>query len=229
METRNDHGAVKYEKKDRTDCGNYCRIALVAHAGKALLKVIAGRLRDYCECDDRTPDEQCGFRPQRSMVATMFMARRLWKLSRKKGTPLYLCYIDVTKVYESVDQTFLRAVLALFGVRPKMLAVINRFHDGMQVRVQLDLGECLAKFDVGQGLWQGCVHAPLLFNVFFTAVPRVAENRFLADAAIMAKRGAAPANEREGEEKGQATSGQNKRAEGGEGGRGTVVVGYAVR
>ena len=115
----------------------------------------------------------------------MFVARRLWKLAGKKGTPSYLCYIDVTKAYDPVDRTLLWAVLARFGARPRMRAVINQFHDGMQVRVQLDYGGCLEKFDVGHSLWQGCVLAPLLFNVFFTAVLRVAENRFLADAAIM--------------------------------------------
>ena len=65
-----------------------------------------------------------------------------------------------------------------------MLAVICQFHDGMQACVRLGDGECSDKFDVGQGLRQGCVLAPLLFNMFFTAVLRVAEKRFLANAAI---------------------------------------------
>jgi len=74
--------------------------------------------------------------------------------------------------------------LARFGVPPRMLTVIRQFHDGMRACVRLDDGECSDMFDVEQGLRQGCVLAPLLFNMFFTAVLRVAEKRFAADKAI---------------------------------------------
>ena len=37
---------VLHEKKDRTECGNYRDISLVAHAGKILLKIIAHRLSE---------------------------------------------------------------------------------------------------------------------------------------------------------------------------------------
>ena len=46
------------------------------------------------------------------------------------------------------------------------------------------MGECSEKFDVGQDLRQECVLAPLLLNMVFTAVLRVAEKYFLADAVI---------------------------------------------
>ena len=49
---------VLHKKKDRTVCGNYRGISLVAHAGKVLLKVIAGRLSDYCERDNILPEQQ---------------------------------------------------------------------------------------------------------------------------------------------------------------------------
>ena len=35
---------VLHKKKDKTECGNYRGISLVAHAGKVLLKVVATRL-----------------------------------------------------------------------------------------------------------------------------------------------------------------------------------------
>ena len=79
----------------------------------------------------------------------MFVVRRLQELARKKGTPLYLCFIDLTKADDSVDRTPLWDVLARFGVPPRMLAVIREFHDGVQACVRLDDGECSDKFDVG--------------------------------------------------------------------------------
>lgn len=57
-----------------------------------------------------------------------------------KNCPLYMCFIDLTKAYDSVDRTLLWAVLARFGVPDKMIAVIRAFHDGMMACVPLDDG-----------------------------------------------------------------------------------------
>ena len=173
-----------HKRKYKTECGNH-RISPAAHAGKVHNKVIAGRLGDYCEGENILPEEQCGFRPQRSTVDVMFVVQRLLDLARKKDTPfVHACFIDLTKSYASFDRTLLWDVLAIFGAPTKMLAVIRQSHDSMQACLRLDDGECSDKFDVGQGLRQGCVLTPLLFNMCFTAVLRVAEKRFLADTAI---------------------------------------------
>ena len=52
---------VLYKKKDRTECGNYRDISLVAHAGEVPLKIVATRLSAYCETRNLLPEEQCGF------------------------------------------------------------------------------------------------------------------------------------------------------------------------
>ena len=91
-----------------------------------------------------------------------------------------MCFLDHTKAYHSVDWTLLWTVLARFGVPPKMLAVIRHFHDGMRARIRTDDGECSDWFSVERGLRQRCVLAPLLFNIFFTAVLRVTVERLVA-------------------------------------------------
>ena len=57
---------VLHKKKERTECGNYRGISLVAHAGRILLKVIARHLSVYCQRVGIPPEEHSGFRPNRS-------------------------------------------------------------------------------------------------------------------------------------------------------------------
>ena len=176
---------VLHKKKGRTEYGNYRGISLVVHAGKILLKIIARHLREYCERVGILPEEQSGFRPNRSTTNMMFVVCRLQELARKKRIPLYVCVIDLIKAYDSVDRTLLWTVLALSGVQQNIISVIRQFHDGMRACVRLDDTVCSGWFAVEQGLRQECVLASLLFNIFFAAVINVAFTRFTADKGIM--------------------------------------------
>ena len=175
-----------HKKKDRTECGNYRGISFLAHAGKVLLKIVATRLSAYCEARNLLPEEQCEFRPHRSTTDMMFAVRRLQELGRKARVPLFLCFTDLQKAYDSVDRTLLWQVLARFGTPPQMIEVIRQFHDGMRACVRSDDGRCSEWFEVAQGLRQGCVLSPLLFNVFFAAILLVLLERFSKDAGILA-------------------------------------------
>ena len=169
---------VLHEKGDKTECGNYSGISLVSHAGKVLLKVVAGRLSAYCEAKGLLPEEQCGFRPDRSTTDMMFVVRRLQEVGRKAGVSLHMCFIDLQKAYDTVDRTLMWQVLTRIGVPPQMIAVIRQFYDGMRACVRPDDGVCSDWFEVEQGQRQGCVLSPLLFNIFFVAVLNVVLQRF---------------------------------------------------
>ena len=100
----------------------------------------------------------------------LFVVRRLQELGRARRISLYTCFINLQRAYDSVDRELLLwAVLALFGVPEKMLIIIRQFHEDVRARVRTDDGEQSEWFDVTQGLRQGCVLSPLLFNVFFAA------------------------------------------------------------
>ena len=97
-----------------------------------------------------------------------------------------MCFIDLQNAYDTVDRTLLWQVLTRIGVPPQMIAVIRQFHDGMRACVRPD-GVCSDWFEVEQGLRQGCVLSPLLFNIFFAAVLNVVLRRFSEEPAILAE------------------------------------------
>ena len=176
---------VLHKKKDRTECSNYRGLSLVTHAGKVVLKIAVNRMGDFCDEAGFLPEEQCGFRPQRSTLGMMFVVRRLQELGRTSNPSLDIYFIDLAKAYDSVDCVLLWEVLARLGVPPRRIKIIRMFHDGMRARVQLDDGDISAWFDVDQGLWQGCVLLPLLFDTFFAAVIVVVLQRFAEDPLIV--------------------------------------------
>ena len=106
----------------------------------------------------------------------LFVVRRLQELGRQRKMPLYMCFVD-QKAYDLVDRELLWKVPARAGAPPVMIDVTHLFHDGMRARVRMDDGELSEWFEDTQGLRQGCVLSPLLFNIFFAAVIEVVLKR----------------------------------------------------
>ena len=106
-----------------------------------LLKIVAHCLSDYCEAHGILPDEQCGFRPERSTVDMLFVVRQLQELALRRSIPLYMCFVDLHRAYDLVDRELLWKVLTRTGVPEEMIAVIRQFHYGTQTRVRMDDGE----------------------------------------------------------------------------------------
>ena len=59
--------------------------------------------------------------------------------------------------------------MAKFGCLPRFIAVVRQFYDGIQTRMQYD-GEFSGLFEVTNGIKQGCVMAPTLFSMMFSAM-----------------------------------------------------------
>ena len=149
--------------------------------------MVVSRFSDYhcCETEGILHKKQCGFRPARTTVSTLFVVRRPQNLGRARRIAMYSCFIDLQKKIDSVDREPLWTVLARFGVPEKMLATICQFHEGMRAHVRTDDGGQSAWFNVTQGLRQGCILSPLLFKIPFAAATHTVRVRFSEEPGIL--------------------------------------------
>ena len=167
------------KKSDQSDCNNFRGISLVSHSGKVLLKIVANHLKDFYEAQQILPEEQGGFRQARFTIDMLLLVvHRLQEMGRRRKIPLYMWFVDLRKAYDSVDREQLWKMLAREGVPFVVIDVVRQFHDGMRARVRMNDGELSEWFEVTQGLRQGCVLSPLLFNIFFATVMEVVLQRF---------------------------------------------------
>ena len=76
---------------------------------------------------------------------------------------------DLSKAFDTVSREGLWKIVAKFGCPTKSIAMVRQFHDGMLARIQND-GEFSDPFPVANGVKQGCVLAPTLFSMMFSAM-----------------------------------------------------------
>ena len=160
--------AVYKRKGDKTDCGNSRGISLLSVGGKVYARLLLMRLINHVS-ENVLPESQCGFRKDRSTTDMTFVLRLLQEKCREQHRDLFAVFVDLSKAFDTVNRDLLWKVLEKFGCPPKFIGVIKDFHQGMNASVSA-AGETSEPFGVIAGVKQGCVLAPVLFNLFVTAV-----------------------------------------------------------
>ena len=169
-----------YKKKgNRQVCDNHRGISLLVIGGKILARILLDRLQAHLESADQgpilatqvglLPETQCGFRQGRGTIDMIFTARQLQEKCREQNVGLYTTFIDLTKAFDTVSREGLWKVMSKFGCPTKFINMVRLFHDGMQASVRDD-GKTSKPFPVTNGVKQGCVLAPTLFSMYFTAM-----------------------------------------------------------
>ena len=103
-----------YKKGNRQLCDNYRGISLLAIAGKILARVMLNRLIVNME-HGLLPESQCGFRGGRGTVDMIFAARQLQEKCQEQYDELFITFIDLTKVFDTVSRDGLWLIMETFG------------------------------------------------------------------------------------------------------------------
>ena len=142
------------------------------------------RLNAHLDQAGLIPESQCGFRKDRDNRHDLYSQTTSREMSRA-NVDLYMTFVDLPNAFDTVSRDGLWKIMAKFGCPPRFIAMVRQFHDGMQARVQND-GEYSEPFLVTNGVKHGCVMAPTLFSLMFSAMLRTLMVVFLSGTALMA-------------------------------------------
>nr|VZI25284.1 unnamed protein product [Spirometra erinaceieuropaei] len=158
-----------YKRKgNRQVCDNHSGISLLNIAGKIFARILLNRLNNHLE-QSLLPESQCGFRRHRGTMDMIFAARQLQEKCQEMRTHLYSTFVDLTKAFDTVNREGLWKIMQKFGCPERFTQMVRQLHDGMMARVT-DNGAVSEAFAVTNGVKQGCVLAPTLFSLMFSAM-----------------------------------------------------------
>ncbi|BHF81455.1 hypothetical protein SprV_0702458500 [Sparganum proliferum] len=88
---------------------------------------------------------------------------------QKMRTHLYYTFVVLMKAFDTVNREGLWKIRRKFGCPERFIEMVRLLHDGMMARVT-DYGAISEAFAVTNGVKQGCVLAPTLFSLMFSAM-----------------------------------------------------------
>ena len=157
---------VLFKGGDETDLNNYRGITLLSIFGKFFLGVLLDRLNNIISQYEILEQNQIGFRKGYQTSDHIFTLRSIIEnYFRNNKGPLYVCFVDFKKAFDSGDHKLLVQQLVTYGIKGNFLKVIKSLYDQVKscVRGNNSLTDI---FPCNRGVRQGCLLSPVLFALY---------------------------------------------------------------
>ena len=111
------------------------------------------------------PDIQAGFRKGRRTRDQTANIRWIIEKAREFQKNIYFCFIDYAKAFDSVDHNKLWKNSSRWEWVPDHLTwLLRNLYAGQEATVRTGHGK-IDWFQIGKGVYQGCILSPCLFNL----------------------------------------------------------------
>ena len=162
-----------HKKGSKMDPDNYRGISLISCLYKLLTAILNKRLVVFCKENSILSPRQLGFVSGNRTSDAHFVLNNLIKdYCHNKGERLYSCFVDFSKAFDCIPRDILFEKLRSKGITGKVFNLIKNIY--MNEKCQVKIGQTLSEaFDANQGVRQGCILSPLLFNIFISELPEI--------------------------------------------------------
>ena len=148
---------------------NYRPITVIISLSGLFSKLLNSRLTEVVEVHNLLGESQNGFRRGRRMADNSFILDSILMKAKSDKTSLHLCYVDISKAYDTVNRSILWAKLASMGFDGDFLGCLKAlyFNDSVDSVVN---GISTRPVFLRRGLRQGCSLSPLLFALYISDI-----------------------------------------------------------
>ena len=175
---------VLFKGGDEADLNNYRGITLLSIFGKFFLGVLLERLNGVVSQFEILEQNQIGFRKGYQTSDHIFTLRAIIEnYFRNNKGPLYVCFADFKKAFDSVDHKLLLEQLVTYGVKGNFSKVTSSLYEQVKscVRGNNSLTDI---FPCNREVRTGCLLSPNLFALYLNDLNRhikVSSQRVLVD------------------------------------------------
>ena len=159
-----------FKKGNPTDASNYRGLAVGSNLCKLYTKALNKKLTSYCDTKNIISPYQFGFRADHRTTDSIFVLKSVlshYKTLSKK--PVYACFVDLSKAFDSINRTDLLYKLGQYGIAGNILQVIKSMYTDITYSIKSN-GKYSTSFSSTHGVKQGCNLSPLLFNLFINDI-----------------------------------------------------------
>ena len=152
---------VKNKKSSINDSDNYRGIALSSILSKLIDIIIIKKQSNHLD----TSDLQFGFKEKSSTVQCSFVAKEVINYYCRNEGNVYATFLDASKAFDRVKFDTLFELLLAKHICPTIARLLSFLYTNQQCRVKW-CGEVSSSFSVQNGVKQGGVLSPRLFNIY---------------------------------------------------------------
>lgn len=152
---------VKSYKKSMKDPNNYRGISLMP----ILAKIIEAIILKKCPILKAPKQSQYGFTNQTSTIHAELMIQETINYYNTQGSPVYMCSLDATKAFDSCNWHVMFKKLLDKNLPKTIIQFLIAFYLQSDASVLYN-GNKSKSFDLSQGVKQGSLLSPYLYNIY---------------------------------------------------------------